>query len=104
LFPPLAGAEWVLEKDPSRLIRIVLDGIQGPIQVKGQAYNNAMPPWRPTLNDEEIAQVLTYVRQSWGNDASGVKPAEVAKVRKDTASRTAPWTAAELLQIPLGQQ
>lgn len=104
LFPPLAGAEWVLEKDPSRLIRIVLGGIQGPIQVKGAAFNNAMPPWGPTLNDEEIAHVLTYVRQAWGNDASAVTTEQVAKVRKDTASRAAPWTAAELLQIPLAQQ
>lgn len=103
LFPPLAGAEWVLEKDPSRIIRIVLDGVQGPMQVKGQTYNNAMPPWRPTLTDEEIAQVLTYVRQAWGNDAPAVKPDQVAKIRKETATRTTSWTADELLKIQLAQ-
>ncbi len=103
LFPPLAGAEWVHTKDPGRAIRIVLDGLQGPIQVKGQAFNNAMPPWRPTLNDEEIAQVLTYVRQAWGNDAPAVKTDEVAKIRKDTASRGIPWTADELLKIPVAE-
>jgi mono/diheme cytochrome c family protein len=103
LFPPLAGADWVLEKDPGRIIRIVLDGVQGPMQVKGVTYNNAMPPWRPTLTDEEIAQVITYVRQAWGNDASSVTTEEVAKVRQATASRTTPWTADELLKLPLAQ-
>jgi len=100
-FPPLSGSEWVLEKDPSRIIRIVLDGMTGPVQVKGQTFNNLMPPWRPTLNDEEIAQVLTYVRKSWGNDALPVKTDQVATVRKETATRTTPWTAAELEQVKL---
>lgn len=101
LFPPLAGSEWVLAKDPTRIIHIVLDGVQGAMQVKGQTFNNAMPPWRPTLNDEEIADVLTYVRQGWGNDAPPVDPKQVAKIRQDTASRSTPWTPEELLQIPL---
>jgi mono/diheme cytochrome c family protein len=102
-FPPLAGSEWVLEKDPARIIRVVLDGATGPMQVKGQAYNSMMLAWRPNLSDEEIAQVLTYVRKSWGNDAPVVNPAQVAAVRKETASRTTPWTAAELEQVPLTQ-
>lgn len=103
VFPPLAGAEWVLESDPGKIIRIVLDGMQGPVEVKGQMYNNAMPPWRPTLNDEDIAHVLTYVRQAWGNNASPVTVEQVAKVRQETANRTIPWTAAELQQIPAAQ-
>lgn len=100
LFPPLAGAEWVLESDPGRIIRIVLDGMSGPVTVKGQTYNNVMPPWRPTLNDEEIAQVLTYIRQTWGNNAASVTTEQVAEVRKATEGRTTTWTAEELLQIP----
>jgi mono/diheme cytochrome c family protein len=102
LFPPLAGAEWVLESDPGRVIRIVLDGIAGPVQVKGQAYNNAMPGWRAQLNDEEIAQVITYVRKAWGNSASAVKSEEVAAIRKETEGRgAAPWTAEQLMQVPV---
>jgi nitrite reductase (NO-forming) len=102
LFPPLAGADWVTAKDPARVIRIVLDGVAGPILVNGAAYNNAMPGWRTQLNDEEIAQVITYVRQAWGNKASGVKPEEVAAVRKETEARGGtPWTADDLLKIPL---
>jgi mono/diheme cytochrome c family protein len=101
-FPPLAGAEWVVEPDPSRLIHIILDGVTGPIKVKGVDYSNAMPPWRPTLNDEQIAAVATYVRRSWGNNATSVKTEQVAKIRKDTETRSQPWTAEELLKLPVG--
>jgi len=100
-FPPLAGADWVLESDPGRIIRIVLDGVSGPMNVNGVAYNNVMPPWRSTLNDEEVAQVLTYARTAWNNSASPVTTEQVAAIRKETASRTTPWTAAELEQIAL---
>ena len=103
LCPPIAGADWV-SGDPGRVIRIVLDGISGPIQVNGVAYNNAMPPWRDQLNDEEVAQVVTYVRKAWGNKAAAVKPEEVAKIRKDTAARAnKAWSAEELTQVPAGQ-
>ena len=61
-FPPLAGSDWVAAKSPDRLIRIVLDGLQGPIQVNGQDWNNVMVKWRGVLSAEEIASVLTYVR------------------------------------------
>src|SRR5262245_38289948 len=44
-FPPLAGSDWVLEEGPNRIIRLMLNGIQGPITVNGQSFNNAMPPW-----------------------------------------------------------
>ncbi len=102
LFPPLAASEWVLEKDPSRIIRIVLDGVAGPMTVKGTAYNNAMPGWAAQLNDEEIAQVITYIRKAWGNNAGPVKPEEVAAVRKETSGRGgAPWSAEDLLKISL---
>jgi mono/diheme cytochrome c family protein len=102
LFPPLAGSEWVLEKDPARVIRIVLDGVAGPMTVKGAAYNNAMPGWAAQLNDEEIAQVITYIRKAWGNTAGPVKAEEVAAVRKETSGRGGmPWTAEDLLKVPL---
>lgn len=101
-FPPLAGAEWVNESDPARLIRIVLHGLQGPIQVKGETYNNVMLPWKDVLDDEEIADVLSYIRKSWGNDAPIVTTEAVTAVREETAGRNTAWTAEELLQIPVG--
>lgn len=101
-FPPLAGAEWVLEPDPTRLIHIILDGVTGPIKVKGVDYSNTMPPWRPTLTDEQVADVATYVRKAWGNNGTAVKTEQVAKIRQDSASRSIPWTADELLKLPVG--
>jgi mono/diheme cytochrome c family protein len=100
-FPPLANSEWVVAKDPGRIIRIVLDGAAGPMTVAGVTYNGAMVPWRPSLNDEEIALVLSYVRNSWGNNAPPVTTEEVAKIRKETEGRATPWTQDELLKIPL---
>lgn len=98
-FPSLVGTDWVLEPEPGRLIRIVLGGLQGPMEVQGQMYNNAMVPWKDVLTDEEIAAVLTYVRQEWGNNAPDVKPEQVKTVREKTKDRTQPWTAPELLKI-----
>lgn len=94
-FPPIAGSEFVLG-DPERLVRIVLHGLTGPVTVKGQSFNGAMPAWADVLNDAEIAAVLTYVRSSWGNGAGAVEAEQVAEERAKTASRTTPWTAGEL--------
>lgn len=102
-FPPLAGSEWVLASGPDRLIRIVLQGLSGPIQVKGQEYNNAMTPFGSVLTaDSDVAAVLTFIRQNkaWGNNASAVTPEQVKAVREATADRTEAWTAAELLALP----
>jgi mono/diheme cytochrome c family protein len=90
-----------LEPEPGRLIRAVLDGLSGPIQVEGQSYNGAMVPWRGALTDEEIAAVLTYVRQNpeWGNKAPEVKPERVKEVREKTKSRNQPYSPEELLKI-----
>ncbi len=94
-FPPLAGSEYVLG-DEERVVRIVLRGLSGPVTVKGQVFNGAMPAWADVLNDAEIAAVLTYVRASWGNNAEAVEAEQVAEERSKTASRTTPWTAGEL--------
>jgi mono/diheme cytochrome c family protein len=72
MYPPLIQTEWVLE-DKERLIRITLEGMSGPIEVKGIKYNNIMPP-NKHLSDQQIADVLTFIRQSFGNDASEVTP------------------------------
>jgi putative membrane-bound dehydrogenase-like protein len=93
-FPPLDGVDWALG-DPSIPVRIVLAGLQGPIEIAGQKFNNMMPP-HTDLKDSEIADVLTYVRQSWSNDATSVSEDFVKQTRAKHADRKSPWTAAEL--------
>lgn len=101
-FPPLAGAEWVNEKDPARIVRIVLDGLTGPITVKGANYNSQMPGWRAQLTEEEIAQVVTYIRKAWGNTAGAVTTDQVAAIKKETEGRGgALWTVEELMKVPV---
>lgn len=96
-FPPLAGSEWVTG-DAERLIRIALQGVYGPIEVKGQPWNLAMPGqgMNPLLDDEKLAAVLSYVRNDWGNEAAMIDAKLVAEVRGQTQGRMLPWTAAEL--------
>lgn len=81
-FPPLAGTDWVTG-DKKRLIGILLNGLEGSITVNGENYINAMPQ-HSFLSNEEAANVLTYIRQNFGNDASEIKPEEVAAVRNTT--------------------
>jgi mono/diheme cytochrome c family protein len=80
-YPPLAGSEYVLG-DKRRLAAIVLNGLSGEVHVKGATFNGTMPPWA-TRDDEEIAGVLTYVRNSFGNKADPVSIDLVASVRKE---------------------
>ena len=82
-FPTLANTKWT-EGEPSFLIPVILNGLQGPIEVKGESYNNAMAQ-HAFLSDEEIAAVLTYVRQSFGNNASEITPEQVAEIRASGA-------------------
>ena len=98
-FPPLVGAEWVTG-DPTTLIRILLDGLQGPVEVAGEIYNGAMPAWEAVLRDAEIAAVATYVRQLGANDVGAVTAEQVAAVRGADQARMAPWTAPELRAAP----
>ncbi len=97
-FPPLAGSSWVTGR-AAVPIAIVLHGLQGPIDVSGKTYNSAMTPWATVMTDAEIAATLTYARSSWGNRASAVTTAQVRAVRARFATRTTPWTAAELRAI-----
>jgi mono/diheme cytochrome c family protein len=98
-FPPLVGSEWAVGP-PEVLARILLNGLQGPIVVAGETYNGAMPAWRDQLSDEEIAAVLTYLRQWAPNAAPPVATTLVTGVRNSTGARQAPWTAAELRALP----
>lgn len=77
-FPPLAKSDY-LNKDVNRAIDIVMNGLTGPITVNGKEYNSIMT--RQVLTDEEIADVLTYVYNSWDNKGATVTPAMVAKRR-----------------------
>jgi mono/diheme cytochrome c family protein len=98
-FPPLAGSEWVLAEGPNRMIRIVLHGLNGPIQVAGQQFGGAAMATFQTLSDDEIAAVLTHERSSWGNKAALVTSQQVKKVRDATKDRGSAWTADELKNI-----
>ncbi|QKZ14772.1 PQQ-dependent sugar dehydrogenase [Spirosoma sp. KUDC1026] len=79
-FPPLAGSEWVTG-EKKKLITVLMKGLEGPIEVKGQSYNNVMPQ-HSFLKDEELAEVLTHIRTNFGNTADAVSAAEVNEVRR----------------------
>jgi nitrite reductase (NO-forming) len=81
-FPPLAGSDFLMA-DKARAIGIVLNGRTGPITVSGRDFNSIMPPLSQ-LPDDDIANILTYVRNSWGNSGDAVATAEVSTVRKST--------------------
>lgn len=96
--PPLAGSEWVLAPGGARLVRIVLNGLTGPIQVQDREWNLPMLPWRENLDDDQVAAVLTYIRTGLGGNRAGrITPELVAAARKE--GRTRPETAGELLRI-----
>jgi mono/diheme cytochrome c family protein len=99
-FPPLAGSEFVLGDASNRLIAIVLKGLQGPVQVKGQGFNNAMQPWEGQYTDQQLAAILSYVRSDWGNNAPEIPPEAVKAMRDELKNRKDQWTVAELMQIP----
>jgi len=102
--PPLVGSEWVLESE-QRLIGIVMDGVMGPIEVLGKTYTvpeiqPMMPGLRmnPDFTDEQLAAIMTYIRNAWGNGAPPISTEAVARYRESFAPR-APWTPEELLRI-----
>jgi mono/diheme cytochrome c family protein len=101
-FPTLVDSEWVVGGDwvgDNHLVKILLHGLQGAIQVKGNTYNGAMPPWKQ-LKDDQIAMILTYIRNEWGNSAPPITAEQVAKVREETAAQTEPYTQNQLKAIP----
>ena len=99
-YPPLAGSEYVTG-GTRRLGMIVLKGLQGPLTVKGQQFGPAvMQPWDKTLNDAKIADVLTFIRQEWGNTAGPVVPESVAALRKELASHSESYTEQDLKAVP----
>ena len=93
--PPLAGSEWALG-NPDHMIRIPLYGLSGPITVKGQQWNLAMPAMGATLSSDDLAAVLTYIRTSWGNNAPAITPEQVNAIKQQVGNRSQPFTAEEL--------
>ncbi|MDP3857355.1 MAG: copper-containing nitrite reductase [Stagnimonas sp.] len=82
VFPPLAKSDYFAQ-DKERAINAALNGLQGKITVNGKEYNSVMPPMSQ-LNNDEIANILTYVMNSWGNPGGVVTAGDVAKVRATT--------------------
>lgn len=80
-FPPLAGNP-VVTGDPKDLVHIVKYGLTGKVSVAGHDFNGVMPPWGSQLSDTQVADVVTYIRTSWGNTASAVTAADVTAVTK----------------------
>ncbi|MDG1872781.1 MAG: GDSL-type esterase/lipase family protein [Mariniblastus sp.] len=101
VYPPLVNSPWVLGSE-ERLIKMTLHGVWGKMVVNGKTYDpsRGVPPmtaFRSILKDNELAAVLTFVRNTWGNKASPVSPASVKKIRKQTSDRSAFWKPEDLL-------
>ena len=93
--PPLAGSALVVG-DAEKPIKIVLHGLRGEIERDGIKINGQMAAWKDQLSDQEIADVLTYVRSSFGNSADAVSADQVASVREATAGQVTPYQESEL--------
>jgi mono/diheme cytochrome c family protein len=94
--PPLVGSEWV--KGPEqRLIRILLHGVRGPIEVAGKTYNREMPGLGQALNDADLASLASFVRGVFGGVTPPIDAETVSRIRAAAAHRKTPWTADELL-------
>ena len=99
--PPLAGSEWVVANGFHRLAVIPLEGLNGPIEVKGQqmTFPSGMVAIGTALSDADLAAVLTYIRSSWGNKAGAVAADDVKAIRAAVGGHPA-ITAAELKNLP----
>ncbi len=99
-FPPLAGSKWATGSE-DRLIKLTIKGIYGPIEVNGKTYPGQVPmtPYGGMLKDDEMAAVLTYVRNAFGNKAPAVTTEKVKQVRAAIKDKTGFYTPEELLKI-----
>jgi mono/diheme cytochrome c family protein len=94
--PPLAGSEWVNTKGFARLAHIPLTGLNGPLLVEGKDWNLNMAPMGAALSDADLASVLTYIRESWGNKAGPVTADDVKSVRAAMGGRSQSLNAEQL--------
>ncbi|HYG78371.1 MAG TPA: PVC-type heme-binding CxxCH protein [Planctomycetota bacterium] len=95
--PPLIDSPFALGSE-GRLARIVINGLRGPVTVHGKTWNMEMPGL-PTLDDNTVAAILTYIRREWEHEASPVEPETIKKIREEVGKREDQWTEKELLQI-----
>lgn len=97
--PPLKQSEWVI-KEKEKLAMILLHGMEGPISVNGKEYGipDILPsmPSFSTLQNEDIAAIATYIRNSWGNSGESLKSNIVGRIRFRTQGKITPWKAEEL--------
>ena len=103
VYPTLVGSPWVTGSE-DRLVKLALHGMWGKLTVRGKTYDPArgVPPmtaFRDLLKDDELAAVLTFVRNTWGNQASTITPETVARVRAETSDRTVFWKPEDLIQL-----
>ena len=99
-FPPLRNSKWVTGSD-ERLAKVVLNGLYGPLELDNHKYRGDVPmtPFGGMLKDEEVAAVLTFIRNSFGNKAGAVLPEKVKRVRDATKNKVGFYTPEELLKI-----
>src|SRR5437660_741169 len=98
-YPPLAGSEFV-NGGSKRNAMIVMKGLQGPLTVKGQKFGGAvMQPWE-SLGDQKVADVLTYIRQEWGNTGGPVSKEQIVALRKELANHPGSFTEPDLQAVP----
>ncbi|MBI3280136.1 MAG: cytochrome c [Acidobacteria bacterium] len=97
--PPLEGSPWVTG-EAGRLIKIVLHGVRGPIEVQGKIYDREMPGFGQVLSDTDVAALLSFVRKRFGGLSEPITPAAVSRVRAANAGRVDYWSVQELLAEP----
>lgn len=97
--PPFDDSPWVTGPE-DRLIKIVLHGVSGRMEIHGKNYDREMPGFGQVLSDADIASLLTYVRGRFGGPSEPITPEAVKKVRAASPNRTAYWTVDELLAQP----
>ena len=98
VYPPLGGSDWVTGHSET-LARILINGLNGPIEVNGSTYNGNMPAFGPgglNLKPKDIAGVMTYIRQEWGNAASEVPESALVAYMDLYSGRSTPWQAPDL--------
>ncbi len=99
-YPPLAGSRWVIS-DPSLISNIILKGLKGEIEVLGKKYGTtaAVNMAAVPIDDREIANVTTYVRSAWGNEAPEILEEEVAAFRRNSKDQLDQWTGEQLVEM-----
>jgi mono/diheme cytochrome c family protein len=82
MYPPIIESEYISGNTDS-LILLILEGMSGPVVIKGEEYNSIMPPYKDILDDQEIADLINYLRTSFGNSGEMIKPGQVAAIREE---------------------